>query len=838
MEIIRILVIDNNAEDQIVLKALLSEAFPNILLFSAQSGETGIELCHSEKPDVVLLNIEMPEMDGNQVCKILKTNELTKTISIIMLSSGRTHKESRIKALEYGADAILTKPLEESELTAQIKLMLRIKELEDRKLEEKERIEALVFTRTQQLQAELTELKQAEEALLESEEKYSILFKDSPDSYLIISDGIFIDCNRATEVMLRGDRSQIIGRSPDELSPEFQSDGRKSSEVAKERIADAFRNGKNTFDWIHRRFDGSDLFVEVSIVSMMLKGKPTLFTTWRDITERKKAEDLIRESEDRYRSFISQVSVGVYRYESDQPMDITLPEEEQIDFIYDHMYIAECNHSFLKIYGVSDQNDIIGKGHLDFHGKRDNPVNRGAIRNFIRNGYRIENEITEEINISGKPVYISNNSLGIIENNHLVRTWGTETDITESIKADQVQQVLYAISNAALSSHDLKELEEVISRELGKLLNSTNFYIAFYDESSGMLSTHFEKDEMDQIECWPAEKSITGYVIRNNKSLLVKDAEVNTLFETGEIEMIGTAARVWLGVPLTVDQKVIGAVVVQSYDNPDAYTEKDKQMLEFVSDQISISIERKKAEQELKEALVRARESDRLKSAFLANVSHEIRTPLNSILGFSDLMLDPDFSSDQLNDFARMINASGNNLLVIINDIMDISKIEAGLVQLNRSIFSVQQLIRDIRKEYSFKALSKGIELRLDPSNPEKEIFIESDESKLRQILINFVGNAIKFTEKGFVQIGIRMKKNAVQFQVKDSGIGIPEEYHNQIFERFRQVEAAETRKYGGTGLGLAISKSLTELLGGEIGLESEIGKGSTFYFTIPLGSR
>jgi signal transduction histidine kinase len=165
---------------------------------------------------------------------------------------------------------------------------------------------------------------------------------------------------------------------------------------------------------------------------------------------------------------------------------------------------------------------------------------------------------------------------------------------------------------------------------------------------------------------------------------------------------------------------------------------------------------------------------------------------------------------------------------------MDLSKIEAGQVQVKKTILSVNQLITDIQKEYSFKAIEKGIELRLDPSNKKEKISIESDENRLRQVLVNLVGNAIKFTEKGFIELGIKITGEFVQFHVKDTGIGIPKEFHDTIFERFRQVETAYTRKYGGNGLGLPISKSLVELLGGKIWMESEKGKGSTFYFSIP----
>lgn len=810
---------------------------------------------------------------------------------------------------------------------------------------------------------DITERKLSQVALQKSEEKYSILFKDSPDAYLIITDGVFTDCNRATEVMLRGDRMQIIGNPPDVISPEFQPDGRKSSDSAAEKIAWAFKNGKNTFEWIHRRFDGSDLYVEVSIAPMIFQGNPTLFTTWRDITERKQAEKKLKESqqlfhelfntspdaivlidphhpevswpivdcneaacrmngfsreemigksidllnltegspdermaylnklrqkaviqteslhhhkdghvfpveistsvitvegremvlgidrditerkqaeaelvksEERYRSFISQVSEGVYRFESDEPMDISLPVEEQVDFIYDHMFIAECNQAFREMYGIADEKEIIGKSHIEFHGGRNNPLNRNALREFISNGYRLENAMTEEINDNGQLRYFSNNSLGTIENNQLVRMWGTQTDITEKTKSDQVQQALYTISNAAISTTDLVELVEIISIELSKLLDASNFFIAFYDEASGMLSTLYNKDEVDQIDTWPAEKSATGYVIKNQKSLLASKTDMMKLFESGEIELIGAPSEIWLGVPLILGKKAIGAIVVQSYDNPNAYTEKDQLMLEFISDQISISLERKKAEQEIKDALSKAQESDRLKSAFLANMSHEIRTPLNAIIGFSELIRDPAFEPEQQDEFAQLINTSGNNLLSILSDIMDISKIEAGQMDIIKRKISVNKLIISIQKEFIRKAEKKGIELRLEPANPIEEIVIESDETKIRQIIVNFLSNALKFTEEGFIELGIESGENLVRLFVKDTGIGVPEIYHDKIFERFRQVETSHTRKYGGNGLGLCISKNLVELLGGTIGMESEEGKGSTFYITIP----
>jgi len=238
--------------------------------------------------------------------------------------------------------------------------------------------------------------------------------------------------------------------------------------------------------------------------------------------------------------------------------------------------------------------------------------------------------------------------------------------------------------------------------------------------------------------------------------------------------------------------------------------------------------------EQLKFAKEKAEESDRLKSAFLANMSHEIRTPLNSIIGFSELVTDPYFDQKQHLEFAGIINQSGNNLLSILTNIMDISKIEAGQYEVKMDYLSVKQLCSDVQREFVLKAKKKGIDLILNLGNREEDVLIKSDKTKLRQVLVNLVDNAMKFTVQGFIEIGTIAHENEIQFHVKDTGIGVTEENYETIFERFRQVDSSFTRRYGGNGLGLAISKSLVEMLGGKIWMESAHGKGSVFYFTIP----
>ena len=245
-----------------------------------------------------------------------------------------------------------------------------------------------------------------------------------------------------------------------------------------------------------------------------------------------------------------------------------------------------------------------------------------------------------------------------------------------------------------------------------------------------------------------------------------------------------------------------------------------------------------KLEQEkiLKEALKKAEESDRLKTAFLTNMSHEIRTPMNAIVGFSDMLSNPDLSDDEKREFVKYIEQSSETLLHLINDILDISKIEAGQIVMYKEPFSLDEFMQDFcpyMEEIQQKYNKSHIELRFH-SPEQKGVILESDRQRIKQVLTNLAGNALKFTDEGFVEIGCSVENDTAFFYVKDSGPGIPEDEQSTIFERFRQLDNALTRKFGGAGLGLAISKNLVENLGGKISLNSKPGHGTTFYFTIP----
>jgi PAS domain S-box-containing protein len=251
--------------------------------------------------------------------------------------------------------------------------------------------------------------------------------------------------------------------------------------------------------------------------------------------------------------------------------------------------------------------------------------------------------------------------------------------------------------------------------------------------------------------------------------------------------------------------------------------------------------ERKQAEDNLKQALKRAEESDRLKSAFLATMSHELRTPLNGIIGFSEILVSSDLSEDEIKDFANSILSSGNNLLQIVNDIIDISLIEADEIKISKEKFYINKTLKDIHTTFINydKIQNNQIDIIINYELEEGEDIIYTDETKFRQIINNLIKNAFKFTHQGTIEFGYTVKTENdipfLQFYVKDTGIGIPEDKQSIIFERFRQADDSHTRKYGGIGLGLAITEKLLKLLGGKIWVESEEGKGSTFFFTLPF---
>ncbi len=247
---------------------------------------------------------------------------------------------------------------------------------------------------------------------------------------------------------------------------------------------------------------------------------------------------------------------------------------------------------------------------------------------------------------------------------------------------------------------------------------------------------------------------------------------------------------------------------------------------------------RKKAESELIAAKEKAEESDKLKTAFLQNVSHEIRTPMNAIIGFSSLLNEPGLTEAESRQYGDIIFRSSQQLLSIINDIVDIAAVESGQVKVNINELNLNTSLRNLTEQFSYKDKENDIPLNLTVGLKDEDAIINTDGTKLIQILSNLINNAKKFTKQGQIDFGYKMKENFLEFYVKDTGIGISSDHLDKIFSRFYQVDGAISRQYGGTGLGLSICKAYVELLGGRIWVNSKSEEGTTFRFSIPYKKR
>lgn len=393
------------------------------------------------------------------------------------------------------------------------------------------------------------------------------------------------------------------------------------------------------------------------------------------------------------------------------------------------------------------------------------------------------------------------------ERGEAVRIVGTHTDITERKQAEE-----------ALKDSELR---------FRSLVNTINSGVAFYKVINE------GKSGRDYII-----QSFNDFALKH-ENLTKEDVLGKSLKdirpEIDDYGLIDTFREVWkTGKPAYFPAKLYIDEKYANYYENRVFRISTGEIVAVYDD----VTERESVHLDLKKALEKAQEADRLKSAFLANMSHEIRTPMNGIIGFADLLKEPDLTGDQLLQYVGIIEKSGVRMLNIINEIVDISKIEAGLTDLNFNETDINEQIEFIYTFFKPEADAKGIHLAMNLSLPRIAAIIQTDREKVYAILTNLFKNAIKYTREGSIELGYRLSLETqsivLQFYVSDTGIGIPKERHVAIFERFVQADIEDRMAYQGAGLGLAISKAYVEMLGGKIWVDSQEGIGSTFYFTLP----
>jgi signal transduction histidine kinase/CheY-like chemotaxis protein len=405
-------------------------------------------------------------------------------------------------------------------------------------------------------------------------------------------------------------------------------------------------------------------------------------------------------------------------------------------------------------------------------------------------------------------------------------------------RAEQLA-TLHRVGLDITTALDLDGVLQALYEQIEHILDVDSLYVALYDEATASIEFPLVRDGDGPIELGPTEirelRRLSSHVIGTGRPFHAPDLadwpeglSLRPLLPSAQI------GHAYVGVPLRFRDRVFGVLAIQS-DTEGAYTDEDVELLSTIATQASIAIQNARAYERLVGTAEQLREIDRLKTQFLANMSHELRTPLNSIIGFSKVMLkgiDGPLTELQEADLTS-IHSSGQHLLELINSILDMSKIEAGKMDLAFDLVRLPDIFDTVLS--TTRALVKDRPIQLRTELPEQLPAVWADTQRVRQVLINLMSNAAKFTEEGTITLKAEAGPEYVTVSVIDTGVGIDAEAQKRLFIPFQQVDASTSRRAGGTGLGLAISRRFVDMMGGEIWVESTPGQGSTFSFTLPL---
>jgi len=533
--------------------------------------------------------------------------------------------------------------------------------------------------------------------------------------------------------------------------------------------------------WRHRKKDGSLIDVEIIAHPVQFAGRRAKMILAIDITEQKRGEEALRRSESRFRRLAESNIIGVC--------------------VGDGVgHILEANGAFLKLVGYTGEDLRAGEVRWD---KMTPPeyqhVNEQMHQQLMTSGVAAPREI-EYLRKNGSrvPALVGLAAIEGAEDQAI----GFVLDLTEQKRAEnavRVSEERYRL----LFEHNMSGV--VYASTEGEILECNDFIARLLGYGS---PEELKKINARDLYFRPAERDALVALLKEEGT--VTNREVCFLRKDGSL--------LWVLVSLNLVPGPGGAQTV-------------------LGTNMDIS-ERRQAEEEMRRAKEAAENASRIKSEFLANMSHEIRTPMNGIIGMTELALDTELTAEQ-REYLETVRASADTLLTIINDILDFSKIDAGKLVLDPIDFNLSDSLGETAKLLSPSAHQKGLEMIID-IRPDVPAFVHGDPTRLRQIVMNLMGNAIKFTERGEIALRVDNEQEdersvILHFVVQDTGIGIPREKHQVIFEAFSQADGSMTRKFGGTGLGLTISARLVQMMEGRIWVESEVGHGSKFHFTARL---
>lgn len=614
---------------------------------------------------------------------------------------------------------------------------------------------------------DITELKEIENQLT----LFRTLIDASNDAVEIVDPdtGTFLDINRSGSEALGYTREEMLSKTIYDIDPVV------TVELFEEVKKEIRKTGKKIWEGIHKRKDGTTFPVEVSIQTVKLD-REYIISLSRDITERKKAEESLRESEEKFRSIYENSVVGIYR---------TTPDGK----------ILFCNKKLVQILGF-DTFEELAKRNLNQEGYK-NKDTRIAFKKLLEQNGVFEGLESEWVKKDGSTVIISESARLIRDENGKPLYYdGVALDITDRKRAEETLLKLSKAVDQSPASIIITDINGIIEYVNPKFTENTSYK---YQEVVGR---HFDFLKSGYL----SKKQITD-LWKNIMSGNGWQGEFRTKKKNG--------TPYWEQVSISSIKNSAGKIT------------------HFVEVGVDIT-ERKEKDKALRRAMEKAQESDRLKTAFLMNMSHEIRTPMNGIIGFISLLNEPGITEEERAGFIKTVTKSGERLMNTINDIIEISKIEIGDINLKYETVNIADLMQYYLDFFTSQAKDKGLSLTISKQLKGDMALIKTDRQKLDSIMMNLLKNAIKFTNNGGIEIGNSRENGSLRFYVKDSGRGIPKDMQDSIFDRFMQAEIGLSRGYEGSGIGLSIVKAYVEALKGDIEIESEVGKGSTFTVTIP----
>jgi len=408
-------------------------------------------------------------------------------------------------------------------------------------------------------------------------------------------------------------------------------------------------------------------------------------------------------------------------------------------------------------------------------------------------------------------------------------------DITEQRRNEKIQKAIFKISEAVNTTEKVQTLYKSIHNIISELMPARNFYLALYDEKDQMLDFPYFVDEFETVAGrLPLSNGLTEYVLRTGKDILVNEEMDLQLRQSGEVELIGEPTKIWLGIPLKIGDKTFGVMVLQDYYNENAYGEEEEKILLYVSEQIAQAINKKNSEDRLVKYAEELKELNAVKDKFFSIISHDLRSPFHALLGVSEILTDESsaLTIEEIRHLNSEMYKTLKNQFKLLENLLEWSRIQTGKMSYMPGKQELSFKVNEVINLLIGNALKKGIKILNDVHSG---IYVNADENMVRTILHNLISNAIKFTNlRGQITIAATKKNNYVEIVVSDNGVGMSEDEINKLFKLDIQFTKPGTSKEPGTGLGLMLCKELIEKHGGKMRIESKVGSGSNFIFTLP----